>query len=78
MQPTTLFAELLHAPHLTVITLCDCTGAWDADAYVAQIMSRLRVDHIHAQPVDRLSGGERKRVALAAALIQKPDLLILD
>eukprot|EP00953_Heterococcus_sp_UTEX-ZZ885_P004682 3020-Heterococcus_DN1.PRE.1 len=41
-------------------------------------MSRLRVDHIHAQPVDRLSGGERKRVALAAALIQKPDLLILD
>jgi hypothetical protein len=57
MHSTVSFAELLHARDLTVVILCYCTGAWDADAYVAQIMSRLRVDHIHAQPVDRLSGG---------------------
>jgi ATP-binding cassette subfamily F protein uup len=43
-----------------------------------EVSTRLRVKHLEDQPLSSLSGGERKRVALAAALVQEPDILILD
>lgn len=41
-------------------------------------MSRLGLASLENSEVANLSGGQRKRVALAAALIQKPDVLLLD
>lgn len=43
-----------------------------------KVMSRLGVMDLQDTPVNSISGGQRKRVALAAALIQKPDVLLLD
>jgi ATP-binding cassette subfamily F protein uup len=51
--------------------------AWDYEAKVKQILGKLGVDFFD-RPVGQLSGGQRKRVALAKLLIEEPDLLILD
>jgi len=51
--------------------------AWDYEAQIRQILGELGIQDIE-QPVSSLSGGQRKRVALARVLIQNPDLLILD
>jgi ATP-binding cassette subfamily F protein uup len=53
---------------MTSIGEMDHLGAWDFDAKVKQIFSRLNIDHL-VQPVRTLSGGQRKRVALARTLI---------
>lgn len=51
--------------------------AWDYEAQVKQILSRLNIAQLE-QPVSTLSGGQKKRVALAKLLIDDPDFLILD
>jgi ATP-binding cassette subfamily F protein uup len=53
------------------------TGGWSAEANVKAILTRLGITNF-AAPIASLSGGERKRVALAHALIDRADLLILD
>jgi ATP-binding cassette subfamily F protein uup len=55
----------------------DVAGAWEADAAAKTILTRLGVTDFH-RPVATLSGGQKKRVALAQALIQPADLLVLD
>ena len=55
----------------------DAAQAWDYEQQAKEILSRLEI-YDYTQRVDTLSGGQLKRVALAAALISKPDLLILD
>lgn len=52
-------------------------GAWDYEARVKEVLSRLKLVR-HDQTVGSLSGGERKRVALAMILLQEPDLMVLD
>ena len=51
--------------------------AWDFETQYKQILSKLKLDRLEAK-VGSLSGGQRKRIALAIALLEKPDVLILD
>ncbi len=55
----------------------EALGAWDFEQRAKQILSRLQITDLE-QRVETLSGGQLKRLALAAALIVEPELLILD
>ncbi len=55
----------------------DATNAWELDHSLEIAMDALRLPPSDAD-VAKLSGGERRRVALCRLLLQKPDLLLLD
>jgi len=60
-----------------MIQKMDDNKAWDYEVSVKQILYRLKLPDLYAK-ISSLSGGERKRVALAKSLAESSDLLILD
>jgi sulfate-transporting ATPase len=60
-----------------VQTQIDATNAYELDRTLEMAMDAMRLPPSDA-PVERLSGGERRRVALCKTLLQRHDLLLLD
>ncbi|MCK7589914.1 ABC-F family ATP-binding cassette domain-containing protein [Subsaxibacter sp. CAU 1640] len=55
----------------------DIQNAWDFEVQYKQILFQLKLENLD-QKIKTMSGGQKKRLALAKALINNPDLLILD
>jgi energy-dependent translational throttle protein EttA len=69
--------EKLMAEQGRVQDAIDAANAWELDRTLEIAMDALRLPPPDAN-VDKLSGGERRRVALCRLLLQRPDLLLLD
>src|SRR5437870_4824585 len=69
--------EKLLEEQATLQDKIDAVNAWDLDRTVELAMDALRVPSGDAD-VTKISGGERRRVALARLLLSKPDMLLLD
>lgn len=59
------------------IEAMNSNNAWDYETRVKQILGKLNL-HDASQLVETLSGGQKKRLALAQVLIRKPEFMILD
>ena len=51
--------------------------AWDFEAQIKEILFKLNITNLD-QPVGTLSGGQRKRIALAKLLVEDPEFIIMD
>lgn len=61
----------------TVMQRMDATGAWEVETNAKIILTKLGIEDFDAN-IGSLSGGYRKRIALAAALLSEPDVLLMD
>jgi len=75
-EPDADFDKLL-AEQADLQTEIDAVNGWDLDRQLEIAMDALRLPASDAD-VTKLSGGERRRVALCRLLLSKPDLLLLD
>jgi len=69
--------DKLMADQARVQDAIEAAGAWDLDSKLEHAMDALRLPPADAD-VTKLSGGEKRRVALCRLLLQSPDLLLLD
>ncbi|MEM9928272.1 MAG: ABC-F family ATP-binding cassette domain-containing protein [Bacteroidota bacterium] len=59
------------------LTKMDELQAWDIEARIKEVLFKINIERFN-QKVSTLSGGQRKRVALAKLIIDEPDLIIMD
>lgn len=55
----------------------EALNGWDFETSYKQILSKFKLDNLQQQ-IKTLSGGQKKRLALATLLLHKPDMLIMD
>ena len=70
--------EDLLREHSNLSTYLDHHNAWNLDDKIERVLQEFQLKEFELTNVNRLSGGEQRRVALAALLLQKPDVLLLD
>ncbi len=78
----TAYKEALENPEDSIgyqkaFDLMEANQAWDFETVYKQVLSKLKLNDL-SQRVDTMSGGQKKRLALANALLGQPQLLILD
>lgn len=70
-------AEILMAKLSSLSQAIDNAGAWELEAKAKIILSKLDIQDFDAR-IGQLSGGYRKRIAIATALLSDPDVLLMD
>ena len=78
----TAYEEALKNPEDSIgyqkaFDLMEANQAWDFETVYKQILSKLKLNDLN-QSVETMSGGQKKRLALANAILGQPQLLILD
>lgn len=71
------FNDATQEEYMKAAAAMDAANAWDFEQRMEQILGKLEI-HDLQRSIETLSGGERKRVALAFVLLDDPDLIILD
>ncbi|SFP36065.1 ribosomal protection-like ABC-F family protein [Hydrogenimonas thermophila] len=64
--------------HSKLSAFLDFHNAWNLDDKIERILKEFDLKIYEVRPVNLLSGGEQRRVALASLLLKKPDILLLD
>jgi ATPase subunit of ABC transporter with duplicated ATPase domains len=70
--------DINEAKMAEVLEQMDALEAWDTETKAHAALDKLGCAEFLTRKMGELSGGQRKRVALAAALIEEPDMLVLD